>query len=166
MLKIREFQTSDWVACWQMMKPIFRAGETYPYSPQITEKEAYNYWINLPLRTYVAEMQTKHNREIVGSYYIKPNQPTLGAHVCNCGYITAQKARGKGVATALCEHSQSIAPDLGFRAMQFNLVVSTNQNAVNLWNKLGFTTIGRLPNAFHCQKNGYVDAFIMYKELR
>jgi ribosomal protein S18 acetylase RimI-like enzyme len=102
---------------------------------------------------------------VAGTYFIKPNQPGLGSHVCNCGYVVAPEAQGQGIAAALCEHSQREAVALNFRAMQFNLVVATNERAIRLWQKLGFSVAGTLPRAFHHQRLGFVDALVMYKEL-
>lgn len=163
MSKIRLFEAKDWDAVWQMIEPVFRAGETYPYPSDITEKEAYQAWIEAPTATCVA---VDENDSLVGTYYIKPNQPGRGSHVCNCGYIVAQKDRQKGIASQMCEDSQIRAVDLGFRAMQYNLVVSTNENAVYLWKKQGFTVIGTLPGAFLHSTHGYVDALLMYKVLK
>ncbi len=159
---MRGFEEADWPSVWKMLEPVFRLGETYPYSPTISEAEARKQWIDLPTATYVATHSTS---DIVGTYYIKPNQPTLGAHVCNCGYIVGAQARGRGFASRMCEHSQREAIRLGFRAMQFNLVVSTNHAAVHLWQKLGFNIVGTLPGAFNHSKLGFVDAFVMYKQL-
>ena len=112
--------------------------------------------------TYVAVGQ---DGAILGTYYIKPNQPGQGNHICNCGYIVAENARGQGIASAMCKHSQKEASAQGFRAMQYNLVVSTNSRAVRLWKKLGFDVIGTIPEAFRHPEHGYVDAYIMYKRL-
>ena len=98
---------------------------------------------------------------ILGTYYIKQNQPSLGSHVCNCGYMVSPLAQGKGLAKQLCTHSQKIAKELGYRAMQFNLVVNTNIASIKIWPKLGFEIIGRLPQAFNHPTHGYVDALIM-----
>ena len=141
---------------------MFRAGDTYPFSPEITEKEAHKAWIETPSVTFVA---TDEDDRIIGTYYIKPNQPALGAHVCNCGYIVGENARGRGIATDMCQHSQREAVNQGFTAMQYNLVVSTNEGAVHLWNKQGFDLIGSLPGAFRHPKLGFVDAYVMYKKL-
>ncbi len=162
MMEIRKYRENDWNQVWPIIESVFRGGETYAFSPDITEQEAHNVWIELPKETYVA---TDRNNKIVGTYYIKPNQPALGSHVCNCGYIVAESARGQGVASRMCEHSQKIAVNLGFRAMQYNLVVSTNKGAIRLWEKLGFQVIGTLPKAFNSSSSGYVDALVMYKEL-
>ena len=162
MIKIHTFEESDWAATWQVIEPVFRAGETYPFSPDITEEEAHQAWVEMPSATFVAKDE---NNDVLGTYYIKPNQPALGAHVCNCGYIVAEKARGRGIASEMCRHSQQKAASLGFRAMQYNLVVSTNEGAVRLWKRHGFEVIGTLPKAFQHQKLGFVDAFVMYKQL-
>ena len=78
----------------------------------------------------------------------------------------AAAAQGQGVAAAMCEHSQREAVRLGFLAMQFNLVVSTNDRAVRLWQRLGFAVVAHLPGAFRHQKLGLVDALVMFKTLK
>ena len=161
-MKIRPFQESDWDALWPVIKPIFRAGETYPYPTDIDQRQARQHWITAPAQTFVA---TSEENDMLASYYIKPNQPGQGSHVCNCGYIVAERTRGQGIAARLCEHSQQQAVAMGFRAMQYNLVVSTNESAVYLWKKMGFEVIGVLPGAFNSPTAGYVDALVMYKTL-
>jgi RimJ/RimL family protein N-acetyltransferase len=162
MITIRPLEEQDWEGCWRIIDPVFRAGETYAFSPDITEAEAFRVWVTTPSATFVA---VDESHQLVGTYYIKPNQPGLGAHVCNCGYIVAQHARGKGIAAEMCEHSQREAVSRGFRAMQYNLVVSTNEGAVRLWQKHGFDIVGTLPRAFQHRQLGFVDAFVMYKFL-
>ena len=162
MTKIRLFEKQDWSAIWRIIEPVFKAGETYAFSPDITEQEAHRVWVEMPAVTFVAEDE---NHNIQGTYYIKPNQPALGAHVCNCGYIVSEDARGRGVASAMCDHSQREAISQGFRAMQYNLVVSTNNDAVRLWRRHGFEIVGTLPKAFRHPKLGFVDAFVMYKQF-
>lgn len=159
---LRNFKESDWAEVWTILEPVFRAGETYPFSPDISESESKNIWIESPEATFVVEDDAGN---IIGTYYIKPNQPALGAHVCNCGYVVAESARGKGVASQMCAHSQQTAIAMGFKAMQFNLVVSTNCVAVSLWKKQGFTVAGELEGAFCHKTKGYVDALVMYKKL-
>lgn len=162
MISIRRFQEADWPLIWPLLRATFEAGDTYVYSPQSTEAEIHKAWIELPAATYVA---CGTDRQILGCYYLKANQPGLGSHVSNCGYVVWPAAQGQGIATLMCEHSQLEAASMGFRAMQFNLVVSTNERAVRLWQKLGFFVVGTLPKAFHHQRFGYVDAVVMYKEL-
>ena len=161
-MKIKKYQESDWEQLWPILEKVFRAGETYPYPVDISKEEARKVWIELPQQTFV--VVDDHN-SILGTYYIKPNQPGLGRHVCNCGYIVSENARGKGIATKMCIHSQHEAIKLGFKAMQYNLVVSTNESAIYLWKKLGFQVVGTLSKAFNSKSAGYVDALVMYKEL-
>ena len=163
MITIRPMIPTDWPALWTIIEPVFRAGETYVFSPDISETEAHKVWVDTPQITYIAEDDLG---TLLGTYYIKPNQPGLGSHVCNCGYIVAEAARGQGIATLMGQHSQQEATRLGFRAMQYNCVVATNTVAVKLWQKLGLDIIGTLPEAFNHPTLGYVDAFVMYKPLR
>ena len=105
------------------------------------------------------------NGLVIGSYYLRANQSAGGAHVANCGYMTAPWAIGRGVGRAMCAHSLEQARTRGFRAMQFNFVVSTNERAVRLWQSCGFEIVGRLPGAFHHPTHGFVDAYVMYRSL-
>jgi ribosomal protein S18 acetylase RimI-like enzyme len=162
MLIIRPFISTDWLAVWPILQSTFAAGDTYTFSPQSTEVEIHKAWIELPAATFVACNEVG---DIVGTYFIKPNQPGLGAHVCNCGYVVSKAAQDQGIAAQMCEHSQKLAVEMGFRAMQFNFVVATNTGAVRLWQKLGFEIVGTLPGVFQHQKLGFVDAFVMFKRL-
>jgi ribosomal protein S18 acetylase RimI-like enzyme len=159
---IRRFQPSDWHAAWAILRATFRAGDTYAFDAQSSEADIRRAWVELPAATYVACDDDGH---LLGTYYLKPNQPGLGSHVCNCCYVVAAHAQGRGIATAMCEHSQQEALALGFRAMQFNLVVSTNTRAIRLWQRLGYGVVGTLPGAFRHVRLGYVDALVMYKSL-
>ena len=162
MTEIRPFQPTDWPALWLILQTTFAAGDTYTFSPQSTETEIHKAWVELPAATFVACNEAGN---ILGTYFIKPNQPGLGAHVCNCGYVVSTAAQGQGIASQMCEHSQKLAVEMGFRAMQFNFVVSTNTGAVRLWQKLGFEIVGTLPEVFQHQKLGFVDALVMFKNL-
>ncbi len=161
-VNIRLISEADWPAVWQLMEPVIRAGDTYPYAIDMTVDGARQMWVEIPAATYVAEDEQGN---ILGTYYIKSNQPTLGAHVANCGYMVAARSRGMGIATQMCEHSQDEAVKMGYRAMQYNLVVKTNEPSVHLWQKMGFAIVGNLPGAFRHAEYGFVDAYIMYKEL-
>ena len=159
---IRRFKPTDWPTLWPVLQTTFAAGDTYTFSPDSTEADIHKTWIELPAATFVA---CNEAGQIVGTYIIKPNQPGLGAHVCNCGYVVSKAAQGQGIAAQMCEHSQTLAVEMGFRAMQFNFVVATNTGAVRLWQKLGFEIVGTLPGVFQHQKLGFVDAFVMFKRL-
>lgn len=160
-MNIREATTKDFDQIWPIFHEIAAAGETYAYLRDITKEQARKLWMDKPEKTFVIE----DDGDIMGTYYIKTNQEGPGDHVCNCGYMVASEARGRGLATAMCEHSQDRALELGYKAMQFNFVASSNEGAIRLWHKLGFTTVGRLPKAFHHPAKGYIDALVMYKWL-
>lgn len=158
---IREATQSDFEKIWPIFHEIASAGDTYAYPRDVTREEGKKLWMDKPRKTFVADGE----EGILGTYYIKTNHAGPGSHVCNCGYMVPPSSRGKGVATAMCEHSQQVARELGYEAMQFNFVASTNEGAVRLWQKLGFEIVGRLPKAFKHPLKGNVDAFVMYKHL-
>lgn len=160
-MNIREATRSDFAGIWPIFREIVVAGETYGYPREITREQALGLWMDAPRKTYVFE----EAGTILGTYFIKTNQAGPGDHVCNCGYMVSPSARGRGLATAMCLHSQQVARELGYMAMQFNFVAATNEVAVRLWSTLGFATVGRLPRAFHHPSKGYVDALVMYKWL-
>ena len=160
-LIIREAVESDFPQIWQIFHEVVSAGDTYAYDRDTSESEAHRHWMEIPARTFVAE----EHGTVLGTYYIKKNHPGPGSHVCNCGYMVSESARGRGLATSMCEHSQNLALELGFKAMQFNLVVETNTGAAKLWQKLGFEIVGTIPKAFQHPDNGYVGAHVMFKWL-
>jgi ribosomal protein S18 acetylase RimI-like enzyme len=161
-IAIERFRKNHWEGLWPILQTTFAKGDTYAFDPASSEEEIHRAWIEAPQASFVALDEQKR---IVGTYIIKPNQPGLGSHVCNCGYVVSPSAQGKGIATLMCEHSQVEARAMGFRAMQFNLVVSSNTRAVELWQRLGFAIVGTLPEAFDHQTLGFIDAYVMYKKL-
>ncbi|MCA9899697.1 MAG: GNAT family N-acetyltransferase [Anaerolineales bacterium] len=160
-MMIREATEADFPGIWPIFQEIVAAGETYAYARDTSPDEARQLWLHYPRQTFVVE----EDGRILGTYYIKTNQTGPGSHVCNCGYMVSSQARGRGLATVMCEHSQKVAVQLGYQAMQFNFVASSNEGAVRLWHKLGFETVGRLPKAFNHPTLGLVDALVMYKWL-
>ena len=156
---IRPAKPADGSEIWSILRPIFRAGDTYTIDRQISEPDAIAYWTQA--RCYVAQL----DGVVLGTYYLKPNQAGGGSHVCNCGFATSVAARGKGVARAMLDHALAEALHVGFRAMQFNFVVASNIRAVDIWKRRGFDVVGRLPDAFNHPQLGYVDALVMYKTL-
>ncbi|MEM8498057.1 MAG: N-acetyltransferase [Pseudomonadota bacterium] len=160
-MNIRKATENDFEAIWPIFHEIVKSGETYAYPIDTTKKEAQRIWLQSPRETFVLE----RNGKVLATYYIKTTQAGPGSHVCNCGYMVASSAAGQGLATQLCEHSQIVARELGYKAMQFNFVAESNEGAVHLWKKLGFEIVGRLPRAFRHPSLGYVDALVMYKWL-
>ncbi len=161
MLTIRSAGPNDEDAIWAILEPVIRAGETYTLPREMSRAEAIAYWFASGNEVFVAES----DGQLIGTYFMHANQRGGGSHVANCGYITASAASGKGVASAMCSHSLDHAKGRGFRAMQFNFVVSTNERAVRLWQRFGFEIVGRLPGAFLHPLKGYVDAYVMYRQL-
>lgn len=159
---IRPAHKNDAPAIWRIIGPTIRAGETYALDRRMSETDALAYWLGDDRETFVAA----ENGEIIGTYYIRPNQTGGGSHICNCGYMTSITATGRGVARAMCKHSLDHGRTRGFRGMQFNFVVSSNSRAVALWQSLGFAIVGRLPEAFDHPKLGYVDALVMFRSLQ
>jgi ribosomal protein S18 acetylase RimI-like enzyme len=160
-VNIRTAQPRDDDAVWSIIGETIAAGETYPLPPDMSRAAALAYWKSPAHQVFVAESEGR----VVGTYYLKANQHGGGAHVANCGYITAANARGRGVARAMCLHSLDHAGARGFLAMQFNFVVSSNTRAVKLWQSLGFTIVGTLPQVFRHPRLGLVDALVMYRKL-
>ncbi|WP_296643959.1 GNAT family N-acetyltransferase [Roseinatronobacter sp.] len=158
-VQMRPATNADAPALWDMLKPVFHAGDTYAVDPAIPRDAALEFWCGGTHAAYVAE----RDGPVLGSYYLCPNQQGGGAHVCNCGFVTAQAAQGQGVARAMLEDALARAKAEGYRAMQFNFVVATNARAVATWQRYGFEIVGRLPGAFLHPKAGYVDALVMYR---
>ncbi|HWM90363.1 MAG TPA: GNAT family N-acetyltransferase [Thermoanaerobaculia bacterium] len=161
MIEIRRAKDSDFDGIWDILHEVVQGGDTYLYDPDTTREQAYATWMSKEVATYVAIL----DGEIVGTYILKPNHVGLGSHVANAGYMVKRDASGKGIGTALCEHSMEEARRQGFLAMQFNMVVSTNERAVALWQRMGFAIVGTLPKVFRHSRQGLVDAFVMHRFL-
>lgn len=160
-MHIRPALDSDRPAIWRAIQPVFGAGETYPLPRDVSEADGLAYWFTPGHEVFVADDQA----EILGTYYLRANTRGGGAHVANCGYMVAPAAMGLGVARAMCEHSLDQARQRGFRAMQFNFVIASNERAVRLWQACGFTVAGRLPAAFAHPRLGLVDGLVMVQAL-
>ena len=160
-IKITPATSADEERIWALLQPVFSAGDTYAVDPLIDREAAIAYWMEADKTAFILRIEG----QAVGTYYIRPNQPGGGAHICNCGFITAPSARGKGVARRMLDHALIEAKQQGYRAMQFNFVLASNQRALAIWQRNGFATIGRIPRAFLHPKQGYVDALILHRSL-
>jgi ribosomal protein S18 acetylase RimI-like enzyme len=160
-LIIRSAADSDRDAIWNIFHEVITAGDTYAFDPEMSREEALAYWFRADTHTYVAEK----DGGIVATYILRPNQLGPGSHVANAAYMVAKDARGLGVGRRMAEHSLTEARRFGFRAMQFNFVVSTNASAIHLWQQLGFKIVGTLPGAFRHPKARYVDVYVMFRSL-
>ena len=160
-MEIRAAIRADRDAIWKIFHEILAAGDTYALDPKMSREDALAYWFRADTQTYVAEK----DGTVVGAYILRPNQLGPGSHVANAAFIVASNAQGSGVGRAMAEHCLAEARQMGFRAMQFNFVISTNTPAVHLWKQLGFKIVGTLPGAFRHPEKGYVDVHVMYRSL-
>jgi L-amino acid N-acyltransferase YncA len=160
-LNIRPATDSDRDATWKIFHEVVAAGDTYPIDPDMSREDAFAYWFQIGARAFVAEQ----DGQIAGIYTLHPNQSGGGAHVANAAFMVPAIARGQGIGRAMGEHCLKEAGSLGFRAMQFNFVVSSNESAVKLWQKLGMKIVGTLPGAFRHPQKGYVDVYVMFQSF-
>lgn len=161
MTTIRSATSADWPHVWELFQRVVVAGDVFAYDEATTEEVARELWFDPPAACFVAEIEG----QFAGTYYVRPNQPGRGSHVANAGYMVHSAFRGRGLAVTMCEHSLDAARRLGFTAMQFNFVVSTNAAAVRAWERCGFAVAGRLPDAYRHKELGTVDALVMFRAL-
>ena len=161
MLEIRKAIPGDNDVIWEIIRNTIATGDTYAFSPTAGKEKMLAYWCAADAHTYVALL----NGKIAGTFVMKKNQPDLGSHIANAGYMVSPSAAGQGIGKAMAEFSLVEAKRIGYRAMQFNFVVKSNQRAVRLWQQLGFTIIGEIPEAFNHQVLGLTNAYIMYRKL-
>ena len=160
-LKLRLAYPEDGPDLWDILRPAFRAGDSYAVDRDISQSAALRYWTEGEKTTYLA----MRSDQALGSYYIRPNQPGAGAHVCNCGFVTHPQARNQGVARTMLEHALKTAKAASYAAMQFNFVLASNAAAIHLWQSYGFAEVGRLPRAFEHPALGLIDALVMHRSL-
>jgi ribosomal protein S18 acetylase RimI-like enzyme len=158
---VRGAAEADREAVWSIIGPVIAEGETYALPRDWSRAEALAYWFAPDNEVFVVE----EAGAALGTCYLKPNKLGGGAHIANAGFATAGWGRGRGAARAMGEHILARARARGFRAMQFNFVISSNLPAVRLWTSLGFETLGRIPDAFAHPKLGFVDALVMFRRL-
>jgi ribosomal protein S18 acetylase RimI-like enzyme len=161
MIEIRQAADSDKDQVWEIIRQVISTGETYAFDPNSSKEQMLTYWYGEDKHTYVAIV----DQLVAGTFFIKDNQPGLGSHIANAAYMTSPSASGQGVGKAMGQFSLGEAKRLGYKAMQFNIVVKSNERAVRLWQKLGFEIIGEIPEAFNHRQYGLTNAYIMYQKL-
>lgn len=161
MVNIRPATDEDKPAVWQIIKAVIAGGDTYTFAPETPEAEMISLWFSPEKHVYVAE----DDGRVLGTYWLRANQPGLGDHVGNGGYMVSPDAKGKGIGRLMAEHSIEEARRIGYHSIQFNFVVKSNIVAVDLWKSVGFEVIGEIPDAFRHSKNGLTNAYIMYRKL-
>ncbi len=161
MIQIRKASIADHDVIWDIIRDVIATGDTYVFAPDSSKEKMLAYWCSQDKHVYVAI----HNDKIVGTFFIKDNQPDLGSHVANAAYMVSTVNYGLGVGRSMSKFSLQEAKKLGYKAMQFNFVVKSNVRAIRLWQKLGFEIIGEIPEAFEHQTKGMTNAYIMYRKL-
>ena len=161
MVTIRPATDADKPAIWQIIKGVIAGGDTYTFAPDTSEADMISFWFSPEKHVYVAE----DDGNILGTYWLKANQPGLGDHVGNGGYMVSPDAKGRGIGKLMAEHSIDEARRIGFHSIQFNFVVKSNTVAVNLWKSVGFEVVGEIPDAIRHSQHGLTNALIMYRKL-
>lgn len=160
-LQIRPATEADWPFILALFMDVAGRGEAYAYDEHTTEATVRKLWFDAPAQPFIAEWHGK----CAGTYYIRPNQPGRGAHVANGGYMVPPAFEGLGITSAMCQHSIEAAQVAGYRAMQFNFVIATNEAALHVWKKHGFQVLAQLPEVFLHKNLGYVDACVLWRSL-
>lgn len=158
---IRPARQSDLDALWELWNGVMQERVFFPHLPETSRKEIERSWLNFNNHLYVSEAKG----EIDGGYALKANQPGYGSHIANAAYMVNPNARGSGLGHKLCIHSIKSANQLGFRGLQFNMVVSSNLPAIKVWESHGFKKIGKVPDGFYHYQKGYIDAYIYFRDL-
>ena len=171
MIEIRKATEADKPEVWKIIEAVISDGDSYTFAPDSSREKMFDFWFAEDKETYVAILSepeaiaNNSTSKIIGTFFIKANQPDLGSHICNAGYMVSAEAKGKGIGRKMAEFSLAEAKRLGFRAMQFNFVVKSNEIAIKLWQNLGFEIIGEIPEAFQHKEKGLTNALIMYRKL-
>jgi len=159
MMRIRRAEKSDYDPVWDIFSEVIKTGDTYVFDPDTPRSDLKKHWFADYMTTFVAE----EDGRIVGTYIIKQNQIDLGNHIANCSYMVSPAHQGKGIGKKMCAHSIEFAREAGFKGIQFNVVVSSNKAAIELWKKFGFEIIGTTPGGFRHRELGFVDTYIMFR---
>lgn len=161
MIDIRKAAATDHDQIWMIIQQVISRGDTYVFDPESTREKMLDYWCGPDKHTYVATL----NGNVAGTFVLKDNQPDLGSHIANASYMTLASAARQGIGKTMCVFSLEEAKRLGYKAMQFNIVIKSNERAVRLWQTLGFTIIGEIPEAFNHKQHGLTNAYIMHRKL-
>ena len=160
-MTIRPVTSGDADSLWRIFQAVVAPGDTYSFDSSTTDADAVAYFIGPGITSFVAEDEGR----VIGMYKLIPNRIGRGSHVANASFMVDPSAQGRGIGRALGEHCLEEARRLGYEAMQFNFVVSTNTAGVALWKKLGFAIVGTLPKAFDHAELGKVDVYVMHRFL-
>jgi ribosomal protein S18 acetylase RimI-like enzyme len=160
-IEVRPAGANDEDPVLSILEAVVRAGDTFVNDPDSSREAICATWVGPETLNFVAEL----NGMIAGAYVLKPNNIGLGSHIANASFAVAPGARRRGVGRTMGEHAIAEAERRGFRAIQFNAVVAENEQAIALWESLGFEQVGRIPGAFHLRGERFVDTLVMYRAL-
>ena len=163
----------DWMrdgekeAVRNILNAVIQEGKTYPQEKPVSESEFAAYWLRSDafVARLIDDKKTSAPGEVVGAFYLKPNFPGRCSHICNAGFIVQRGQRGQGIGRGMGEAMLEIAASRGYQGVMFNLVFETNTQKLNLWQSLGFQTIGRIPKAARLADEQVVDALMLYRSL-
>lgn len=160
-LIIKEANFKDFKKIWPIFNNVIQTCDTFVFPPEMSYGEANTYWMSSPNKVFIV----CKNDEVLATYMLKPIHSGNGSHIANASFMVGEKARAKGIGKLMGLHCIQTAKKLGFKAIQYNMVVSTNSIAVNLWKSLGFKILATVPGGFKHKELGFVDSYIMFREL-
>ena len=158
---VRLYESADEEAVWEIIRQVLAGGEAYVFYPDSSRDKMLSYWLAKDKKVFVV----LSGETIVGTFTIKPNMPDRASHIANASYMTHPAHEGKGIGLFMANYSLEEAKRLGYTAMQFNIVIKSNERAVRLWKKVGFEIIGEIPDAFNHPRLGMTNAYVMYRKL-
>lgn len=155
------FDEKDEEGLYEIFQEVVDSGSQFPYECSSIE-EFHRQFFTPQGQVYVCRSLEE---EIIGGFYLKANYSGRSSHIANAAYMIRNSYRGKGIGSLLIKASLQLAKDLGFHAMQFNMVLSQNKLAVKLYERLGFSVIGTLPQAIRNPDGSYQDGYLMHRKL-
>jgi L-amino acid N-acyltransferase YncA len=161
-VNIRDANERDWDEIFPFFAAIVDQGATYAYPDALTKDEARALWMQASPNHCVVAVE---DDRVIATATMGPNRPGRGSHVATASFMVDPQSRGRGAGWALGKYVIEWARAGGFRAIQFNAVVETNESAVRLWKKLGFEVLATVPEAFDHRDIGLVGLHVMYLPL-
>jgi len=162
MIIIREYRKQDMAHAMEIWNEVVREGVAFPQVEELTDQEAHDFFVS---QSYTGVAEDSETGEIVGLYILHPNNVGRCGHIANTSYAVKSGRRGLHIGEKLVKDSLVMGARLGFRLMQFNAVVAANVHALHLYERLGFTRLGRIPQGFLMKDGHYEDIILLYIEL-
>ena len=161
-MTIRPFRIEDAKSAAEIWNSVVEDGIAFPQMETLSTEEARDFFQG---QSYTGIADDEESGEIVGLYILHPNNIGRCEHICNTSYAVKKGIRGRHVGEQLVKDSMAVGKRLGFRILQFNAVVATNEIALHLYKKLGFTQLGRIPGGFLMKDGHYEDIILHYIAL-